>query len=281
MKNKSDGLIDLIFSEINGRTIAKRIYHEGNSRVSSNVHLPYENTPYYFLINTGGGFIEGETYEVNMTLLSHSHVIITSQAPTYVYKCDNRIETGQKVSIHLEENSFLEYLTDEVIPYKNAVYSQETMIHMTPTSTLALIDGVTAGWSEDEKDFQYSSVQMKTSIYMDKKLIYNDHSFLTPEKDDIRQLGFFEGHQNYNSLVVISHLCTNDVIEKIKEKLSKLQIEVDFGLSTLEKPGFILRTMSDKGEKNRKVLMHALNIFRSLVFELPELELNKNDHYFK
>ncbi|MHC5228846.1 urease accessory protein UreD [Enterococcus sp. LJL99] len=281
MKHDVDGLIQMAFINRNERTIASKVYHEGNSRVSSNIPLPNEKTPYYFFISTGGGFIEGENYEVDMTVEKEAHAIVTTQAPTYVYKCENGKQTTQTVQINLADESTFEYLTDEVIPYKNSIYKQETMIHMKDSSTMVLIDGVTAGWSEDEKPFQYTNLQMKTTIFMNDRLIYNDHLLCEPPVNEMSALGYFEGQSNYNSLIVVSPKCTDDVIEKVRQALDAIETDVDFGLSKLEKPGFVLRTLGDKGEKNRQVLMAALNCFRMEELNAPELVLSKNDHYFQ
>lgn len=281
MKNDTDGLIQMTFINRNERTIASKVYHEGNSRVSSNIPLHNEKTPYYFFISTGGGFIEGEKYEVDMLVEKGAHAIVTTQAPTYVYKCENGIQTTQTVHINLEEGSTFEYLTDEVIPYKNSIYKQESIVYMKDSSTLVLIDGVTAGWSEDEKPFQYTTLQMKTTIFMNERLIYNDHLLCEPTANEMSALGHFEGHSNYNSLIIVSPKCTDSVIEKVREVLDAMDTDVDFGLSKLEKPGFVLRTLGDKGEKNRQVLMAALNCFRMEELKLPELILSKNDHYFQ
>ncbi|MGG5316231.1 urease accessory protein UreD [Enterococcus sp. AZ072] len=281
MKQNIDGLIQMTFVNRSKRTIASKVYHEGNSRVSSNIPLPNEKTPYYFFISTGGGFIEGEKYEVDMIIDKEAHAIVTTQAPTYVYKCENGIQTKQTVHIDLKEECTFEYLTDEVIPYKNSIYKQETIIHMKDTSTIALIDGVTAGWSEDEKPFQYTDLQMKTTILMNDRLIYNDHLICEPRMNDMASLGHFEGHSNYNSLIIVSPKCTDEVIERIRQKLTAMDTDIEFGLSTLEKPGFVLRTLGDKSEKNRKVLMAALNCFRIEQLKAPELNLSKNEHYFQ
>jgi len=230
------------------------------------------------LISTGGGFIEGEKYKIDLTLKKQAHAIVTTQAPTYVYKCDNQKLTTQKTTIHLEEDSSFKYLMDEVIPYKNSRYKQETIIYMKDTADLVLIDGVTAGWSEDELPFQYANLQMQTTIYMNDKLFYNDHLVLEPLKENMASLGYFEGFSNYNSLIIVSSHCTDKVIEAIRKSLSTLDTKVSYGISKLEKPGFVLRTLGENGEENRKIMMHALNYFRVHCLNYPELVLSKNDH---
>lgn len=276
MKHQLEGYIQLTFERRNERTVASEVYHEGNSRVSSQVVLHSENVPYYFLINSGGGFIEGERYKVDLEIKKDARALLTSQAPTYVYKCDNGLMTTQDSVIDLNENSFLEYITDEVIPFKNSNYRQTTTINMKDTSTLILLDGVTSGWSDDELPFKYANLQLKTTIYMNDRLFYNDHLITEPLHDSMESLGYFEEYLNYNSLVVISPNCTDEIVTAIRKELNMQDFTADFGLSQLEKPGFVMRSLAKTSEENHHVLMYALNLFREKAFGLPELELGKN-----
>ena len=46
-----------------------------------------------------------------------AHALVTTQTPTYVTSVKKGQLTQQNTSITLEENSYLEYMSDEVIPY--------------------------------------------------------------------------------------------------------------------------------------------------------------------
>ncbi len=280
MSNKRQGLIRMTFENRKQRTVASEIYHEGNSRVSSQVKLSQENTPYYFFIHSGGGYVEGEHYEVDVQLKKDTHAILTSQAPTYIYKCENQQLTSQTMKVSLEENSYLEWITDEIIPYRNSHYRQELEINLTDTSTLILEDGVTAGWSEDQSPFSYANLQMKTLIRMNGKYFYHDFLLTDPLSESMSSLGYFEEYTNYNNLLIISPHCTKEVTTEIrntlKEEAKKGTFKANFGLSELDQSGFVIRTLAHKAEDNRCVLQLTVNLFRKLAMNLPHLDLGKN-----
>ena len=73
-----------------------------------------------------------------------AHALVTTQTPTYVYKCEKGQLTQQNTSITLEENSYLEYMADEVIPYLKSRYFQTSRIDMDKSAHLIYSDGVTA-----------------------------------------------------------------------------------------------------------------------------------------
>lgn len=90
-----DGTIKLSFVSRNGRTVAKDTYRSGNSRISSSIPTN-DGTPYYFLIATGGGYTEGESYLQEIELEKDTHAVLTTQTPNYVYKSENMKLTRQK-----------------------------------------------------------------------------------------------------------------------------------------------------------------------------------------
>lgn len=271
MSRKVDGMVDLLFSNVAGRTIAKKVYHEGNSRVSSNVELLTEGTPCYYLISTGGGFVEGENYETNIEVSDGAHVIVKNQTPTYVYKCENGKRTTQNTTVHVT-NGFLEYLTHEVIPYQYAIYDQDTQIKMDQTSTLVYSDGITAGWSQDEQIFTFNEVRQKTKIVMEDELIFNDYLFLQPEKQPITGLGYFEGKKNYNTLIIIDPSIDEMFIQELRLELKKEESDLYYGLSLLAIPGFVLRVLGYSAYENKQLIYSALNYFRGKYYQLPSLE---------
>ncbi|MEY8445547.1 urease accessory protein UreD [Enterococcus ratti] len=270
MIDKADGIIDLLFAQVSGRTIAKKVYHEGNSRISSNVRLLTEDTPCYYLISTGGGFVEGESYVTKLEVLSGSHVIVKNQTPTYVYKCENEKTTTQKNLVKLTAG-FLEYLTHEVIPYKKAIYEQETIIRMDSVSTLVYSDGVTAGWSEDEQVFTFNQLKQKTKIFFEEELVFNDYLFLNPKEQPMTELGYFEGKTNYNTLIIIDPAIDEEFVHELRVKLSQQETTLRYGLSLLSVPGIVLRVLGNSAAENKQLIYSAINYFRAKYHQLPHL----------
>lgn len=271
MSRKVDGMVNLLFSNVAERTVAKKIYHEGNSKVSSNVELLTEETPCYYLISTGGGFVEGETYETNIEVSDGAHVIVKNQTPTYVYKCENGKRTTQNTTVHIT-NGFLEFLTHEVIPYQYAIFDQDTQIKLDKASTLVYSDGITAGWSKDEQIFAFSEVRLKTKIFIEDELIFNDYLFLEPEKQSITELGYFEGNTNYNTLIILNPSIDELFIQELRLKLEKEKFDVRYGLSLLSISGFVLRVLSHSAHENKQLIYLSLNYFREKYYQLPPLE---------
>ena len=244
-KSKYSGFIDLVLDKKDDKTIATKKYYEGLVKVSPTIKMDRENIPTYYLLHLGGGYIEGEKYKNVFRLKDNTRAIITTQASAKVYKCLNGIKTEQETEIGLGKNSILEYITDSVILYKDAIYKQVNNIYLDKSSTLIYSDGITAGWSPDGDKFTYKSVQLKSNVYVNNKLVLLDNLFVNPSENDVTKLGFFEDYSNFGTLLVINENINEFVISDLRGIIEKLNLPIDFGISRLEVNGFVLRVLGN------------------------------------
>lgn len=269
------GKLEIILENRDKETVLAKRYFDGLVKVSPTVHLDREKIPTYFLLQLGGGYVEGEKYKNVITLKKGSRGIVTTQAPTKVYKCPNNIKTEQYTIINLEEDSILEYITDTVILYKDSIYRQINNIYMNESSTLIYTDGITSGWSPQGELFQYSSLQLKTQVYVDNKIILLDNLLVNPKENDVTQLGFFEGYQNFGTLLVINKYITENIIEELREKVKQLDLNISFGISKLEVNGFILRVLGNLTQNIESVIKTCHDYIREKLLDSNELIIRK------
>ena len=274
-KNKYAGEVDVVIENRNNETVItnKRFY--GLVKVSPTIHLDSEKISTYFLLGLGGGYVEGEKYRYSFTLRNGSRAIITTQAATKIYKCLNGIQTEQENRINLEENSILEYITDPVILYKDAIYKQENNIYMHETSTLIYTDGITSGWSPTGDEFQYSRVQLNTNIYINNKIVLLDNLIINPKKDDVKGIGYFEGYNNFGTLIVINKDINDDIICEMRRAVSELNLPIYFGISELEVNGFVLRVLGNLTQHIESAILVCHNLIRKRILGSNKLFIRK------
>ena len=274
-KNKYAGEVDVVIENRNNETVItnKRFY--GLVKVSPTIHLDSEKISTYFLLGLGGGYVEGEKYRYSFTLRNGSRAIITTQAATKIYKCLNGIQTEQENRINLEENSILEYITDPVILYKDAIYKQENDIYMDETATLIYTDGITSGWSPTGDEFQYSRVQLNTNIYINNKIVLLDNLIINPKKDDVKGIGYFEGYNNFGTLIVINKDINDDIICEMRRAVSELNLPIYFGISELEVNGFVLRVLGNLTQHIESAILVCHNLIRKRILGSNKLFIRK------
>ncbi len=271
-----DGRVEIFLeNNQNNETIINRIYHDGVSIVSPTIHLDIEKIPCYFLMHLGGGYVEGEQTSSHIRLKQNARSLITTQAPTIIYKCDNDIPTKQFSNIILERESVLEYLLDNTILFKNAVYEQHIDVSMDKTATFIYSDGITAGWSEDGKKYQYKKATIQLKITMDNTPILIDKLLLTPNQNDVTAIGFFEGYSNYGTSVIINPDIDDEFAAELKQHLKQYQLNVNYGISQLEVPGIVIRVLGDYTQDIQTIIHEAVNYTRNKFFGSLKLNLRK------
>ena len=272
---KYAGEFDIVLEQKNGKTVISEKRFNGLIKVSPTIHLDSEKISTYFIVGLGGGYVEGEKYKYSITQKEDTRAIITTQSSTKVYKCENNNRTEQETTINLEKNSILEYITDSVILYKNAIYKQVNNIYMDDSSTLIYSDGITSGWSKDGDAFQYSNVQLKTNVYLNNKLVLLDNLLVDPKRNDVTKLGFFEGYKNFGTLLVINKNINAQTIEDLRNEIKNLNLPIYFGISELEVNGFVLRVLGNLTQNIESAIKLCHNYIRKKFLNSRDLFIRK------
>lgn len=128
----------------------------------------------YYILNPGGGYLDGDRYQIKVSLRKQAKLTLTTQSATKIYKTP-KTYAYQEAEFCLKEGSYLEYIPDPLIGYKNSRYQQKNVIHMEKECRLLYIDILTPGWSPDGEKFSYDMLQLINEIYMENELIVYDH----------------------------------------------------------------------------------------------------------
>lgn len=275
MNSNYSGIIELELYKKGDNTVVSKKLYSGLVKVSPIIRNDRENIPTFYLLQLGGGFVEGEKYKNTFTLKKDSRAIITTQASTKVFKCTNGKTTEQHTIINLEAGSILEYITDTVILYKDSIYKQVNDIYLAEDSTFIYSDGITSGWSPEGEGFKYNKVQLKSNVYVNNKLILLDNLIINPMEHDVSKLGFFEDFLCFGTLLVINKNISSEIIEILRDELKKSMLPIDFGISQLEVNGFVLRVLGNLTQHVEKAINICNNIIREKFLCSKELIIRK------
>lgn len=275
VNNQYAGEFNIVLENINGTTVVSDKRFGGLIKISPTMHLDSEKISAYYILGLGGGYVEGEKYKYSVLVKNNARAIITTQAATKVYKCLNEKAAIQEIQLKIEGNGILEYITDNVILYKDALYKQDNEIYLDKDSTLIYSDGITSGWSVTGEAFSYSRLQLRTKVYMDNVLVLLDNLLINPIEDDVTKLGYFEGYENFGTLLVINKKITNEIIDTLRLSLKNLNLDINFGISEIEVNGFVLRVLGHSTQKVDEAIKLCHNYVRKVLFNSKELSIRK------
>ncbi|REB06097.1 urease accessory protein UreD [Sporosarcina sp. BI001-red] len=227
-----------------GKTITKNVFFQGAFKVMRPVYHNRSNQPCYYLLNPGGGYLDGDTYRMRITVGEQAMVTLTTQSATKVYRTPTK-HAYQEAEIFLQVGSHLQYLPDPLIAYKGASYYQKTIFRMDKGASLLYTDILTPGWSPDGEAFSYDSIRLKTEVYLENELIVFDHIHLNPHEKPMDSIGVMEGYTHLGSFLIVSEQSDVELEEKLVEVINDQSGKFKVGISQLAKAGLSIRVMAN------------------------------------
>jgi urease accessory protein len=266
------GYLSLTAATKGGQTILKDSYAEGAFKITRPVYLTTSGEAYFYIMNPGGGYVDGDTYKIVIDLEEAASAVVTTQSSTKIYKTRNQ-PAFQETNIVLKSGSVLEYLPDPIIAYQNARFQQTMVVKMEKDASFICSDIFTPGWAPDGTFFQYDSLQSKMEIYMEKRLVLFDHVKLQPDLD-MKGIGMMEGYTHFGSLLVIDHRINSTAVEELQERFDSYR-GARIGLSMLGVPGFAVRALANSTQAIEKVQSICQDSIRRNILKKDPLFLRK------
>src|SRR5699024_5392143 len=145
--DKWTGILELDIENKNGRSVPENVYFHRAFKVQRPIyHTP--ETPCYYILNPGGGYLDGDTYRIRVSLREQASLTLTTQADTEIYKTPHS-QDFQQTEIYLAKGSYLEYLLYPIIAYQYARYFQKNVVRMVEGTTFLYSDIITPGWAPE------------------------------------------------------------------------------------------------------------------------------------
>jgi urease accessory protein len=236
------GYLRAAFAKKGEKSLLRDAYFEGTLKITKPVYLDENGQACVYLMNPGGGYLDGDSYRMEVLLEEGAEVLLTTQSSTKVYKTPH-CPVLQETEMNLKKGSFLEYVPDPVIAYAHARFMQRTIVRMEQGASLVCAEVFTPGWAPDGSWFRYDLLQSRMDVYMEDQLVLYDHLKLEPDRGDMQGLGYMEGFSHLGSLIAIQEGIDAGFVERIHRLLEPFS-GVKIGLSMLMVPGLALRVLA-------------------------------------
>jgi len=250
----------------------KTIITEQLSRVPLYVQkaLYYDETipsmAHVFVLSPSGGVLQGDRYRTDIELKNGAISHITTQGATRMYKMNSNYAT-QMINLNVGKNCYLEFLPEQLIPYKNSRYYQKATFKIDDSATLVYSETIVPGRVAMGELFDYDVCCLKTLCYDDKQeMKFHDNCILEPKKQRMNSLGIF-GNKTVHSMmyVVTKQECIEELYETINQ-LFKDNDEIIGGASILpNNSGLSVRVLSNSSELNKTTVYNIAQIVRKQI----------------
>ncbi len=170
-----------------GKTVIREQYCRVPLFIQRAIYLE-ETLPemaYVYIISPSGGILQGDRYSIDITLSNNALAHVTTQGATRIYKMEKNYGT-QIVNIKVGEGSYLEYIPDQIIPFRNSRFYQEVELSVHDNATLIYSETIVPGRVASGEKFEYDICYIKTIA----RSHLGNHRFidiikLEPKKEDL------------------------------------------------------------------------------------------------
>ena len=236
--------------------VQKALYYDES--IPSMAHL--------FVLSPSGGVLQGDRYRTDIELKNGAMSHITTQGATRIYKMNSNYAT-QMINLNVGKDCYLEFLPEQLIPYKNSRYYQKATFKVDDSATLVYSETIVPGRVAMGELFDYDVCCLKTLCYDDKQeMKFHDNCILEPKKQTMNSLGIF-GNKTVLSMmyVVTKKECVEELYEIINQ-IFKDNDEIIGGASILpNNSGLSVRILSNSSEVNKIAVYNIAQIIRKQI----------------
>ena len=264
------GFLKLVLEHDSQRS--KTIVTEQRTQVPLYVQkaLHYDETvpsmAHIFILSPSGGVLQGDRYRTDIELKNKAISHITTQGATRIYKMNSNFAT-QMINLKVGKDCYLEFLPEQLIPYKSSRYYQKTTFTVDDSATLVYSETIVPGRVAMGELFDYDICYLRTLCYNDKNEIkFHDNSILEPKNQTMNTLGMFGNKTVLSTMFVVTK---KEHVEKLYEKINQLfkdNDEVVGGASILPNDsGLSVRILSNSSEQNKTTVYNISQMIRKQI----------------
>ena len=279
-KSGKVGILDLeLQKDSTGKTVVIRQFSQVPLQFQR-VLYPENSLPemaYLYVISPSGGILQGDRYRTDVLLKNKAIAHMTTQGATSIYSMNSNF-ASQIVNITVDENCYLEYIPDQIIPFKNSRYYQKVNLNVHNNSTLIYSEILTPGRVAMEESFEYDICYLRTHCRnQDKKIRFLENTKIEPKKQRLEDFGILGEYRIVGTVYILT--TKKDVIElenTINENISNSD-GVSVGTSILpDESGILIRILGKKTDSVFDVIFKILEITRKKILGASFTKTRKN-----
>jgi urease accessory protein len=254
-----------------GKTVIREQYCRVPLFIQRAIYLE-ETLPemaYVYIISPSGGILQGDQYSIDITLSNNSLAHVTTQGATRIYKMEKNYGT-QIVNIKVEEGSYLEYIPDQIIPFRNSRFYQEVELSVHDSATLIYSETIVPGRVASGEKFEYDICYIKTIA----RSHLGNHRFidiikLEPKKEDLTSDGILGNFDVVGTIYIVTReFHVKDLQYEISEKIKEFEVEgrMSCGTSILPaRQGIIVRVLGKTAGDVKNLIFEVVRIARNQI----------------
>jgi len=223
--------------------------------------LDYPSMAHLFVLSPSGGILQGDRYRMDVALKNNAVSHITTQGATRIYKMESNYAT-HLVSLKLRTNSYLEFIPEQIIPYKNSRFYQKTLLDVDESSTVVYSETIVPGRIAMGEMFDFDVCYLKTEGIINEKIRFRDSSLMLPREQKIQSLSMFYDKTILSAVYLLTKKPIGAINHMINDMFSDMN-DIVIGSSLLPNDsGLAIRILGNSSEEQKTIIYEILKIIR-------------------
>ena len=199
------GLLELAFAPVGGVTRITRHFQQFPLQVFRPIYLdPHRPETAFVYILSHGGTLQGDRYRLDVTCEPGASAHVTTQSSAKIYRMECNYAT-QVVRLTASPESFLEYLPDAVVPFRESRFYGRHLLTVHPTASVifgeVLLPGRVAYGEHHDYTLFCSQTEARAT---DGALLFSDTLKFMPQSASPHSPGRLGHHAALATLYVMS-----------------------------------------------------------------------------
>ena len=279
-KSGKVGLLRLKFEENSDKNKTVITYQYSQVPLYTQKALYYdENLPnmaHLFIMSPSGGILQGDRYRMDISLANNAVSHITTQGATRIYKMNSNYAT-QLININVGKDCYLEFIPDQIIPFRNSRYYQKVSLNVDPSATLIYSEIIVPGRVAMGELFSYDLCYLKTiGQNIEKNIKFIDNCMLKPKNQNMNTLGMFGNHTVLASVYILTKNEYALILNKKINSIIKNNDEVSGGSTILpNNSGLVVRLMGNSSEIIKTEIYDIVRVVRKEILDAEFTNIRK------
>ena len=276
-KSGKVGILDIELKENDqNKTVITKQFSQVPLQIQRAVY-PENSLPgmaYLYIISPSGGILQGDRYKTDIRLRNNSICHITTQGATRIYSMNSN-SASQMVNITLDENCYLEYIPDQIIPYQNSRYYQKVNLNIHDNATLIYSEVLTPGRIAMNENFDYDICYLRTYCKNQKnKFRCLENMKIEPKENDMKVKGILG---KYDIVGTVYILTKKEKLQKLEKMINEKIEFITSGTSILpNESGIIVKILSNSTEEVYEKIYEIVKITRKEILGADFTKIRKN-----
>ena len=230
-----------------------------------------------FIMSPSGGVLQGDRYRMDISLTNKAISHITTQGATRIYKMDSNYAT-QLININVDKDCYLEFIPDQIIPYKNSRYYQKVLLNVDPSASLIYSEIIVPGRVAMGELFSYNVCYLRTLGNDTKHTTkFVDNCILDPKNQKLNSLGIFGNHTVVASVYILAPKKFVNILNQKINIMLKNNAEIYGGSSILpDDHGVLIRLLCNSAETAKTEIYNVARIARKELLGASFTEIRKS-----